>query len=335
MKRHWNVQELREHWSLSVEERSLLAHKAPRSQLGFAVLLKFFQLESRFPRDRREAPQAAVEDLAQQLDVSPAQFDAYDWYGRTGKAQRSAIRAWLGFRRATEADATHLVAWLRREMLPQDPDEAHVQDYALAWYRERRIEPPTSASLRRSIRAALRGHEADFCTTISTKLPPAARHALEALLEPALAPIMEEGTTDHADTEPIPFNVLKADPGRVGVASVLKEVAKLQTLTALHLPEDLFATVSPKVLAMYRLRAATAPPSDLRRHPDPTRFTLLAAFCWERRQTIIDGLVELLLQVVHRITVRAETKVVKALLGDVQQIHDPWQTNVQNSRLGV
>ena len=29
MKRQWNVQELREHWSLSVEERSLLAHKAP------------------------------------------------------------------------------------------------------------------------------------------------------------------------------------------------------------------------------------------------------------------------------------------------------------------
>ena len=28
----------------------------------------------------------------------------------------------------TEADATDLLAWLRREMRPQDPDEAHVQD---------------------------------------------------------------------------------------------------------------------------------------------------------------------------------------------------------------
>jgi hypothetical protein len=244
MKRHWNVQELREHWSLSVEERFLLAHKAPRSQLGFAVLLKFFQLESRFPRDRREVPQTAVQDLAQQLDVSPAQFDAYDWHGRTGKAQRSAIRAWLGFRRTTEADATHLLAWLRREMLPQDPDEAHVQDYALSWYRERRIEPPTSASLRRSIRAALHGYETDFYATMQAKLPPATQHALDALLDPAPAPATEERTPEHADAEPIPFNVLKADPGRVGVASVLKEAAKLRTLTALQLPKDLFATVS-------------------------------------------------------------------------------------------
>src|SRR5262245_44354729 len=43
--------------------------------------------------------------------------------------------------RATEADATDLLAWLCREMLPQDPDEADVQDYALAQYRDRRIEP--------------------------------------------------------------------------------------------------------------------------------------------------------------------------------------------------
>jgi len=84
------------------------------------------------------------------------------------------------------------------------------------------------------------------------KLSPAAQHALDALLDLAPTPETEDGTTDRADAEPVPFNVLKAEPGRVGVASVLKEVAKLRMLTALQLPEDLFATVSPKVLAMYR-----------------------------------------------------------------------------------
>jgi hypothetical protein len=54
---------------------------------------------------------------------------------------RFAARAWLGCRRATEADATDLLAWLRRDMLPQDPDEARVQDDAPAWDRERRIAP--------------------------------------------------------------------------------------------------------------------------------------------------------------------------------------------------
>jgi hypothetical protein len=95
MKRYWSSQEHRESWSLSVEERSLLAKKTPRNRLGFAVLLKFFQLGSRFPRDRREVSRTAVEDLSQPLDVSPAQFDVCDWHRRTEKAQRRAIRAWL------------------------------------------------------------------------------------------------------------------------------------------------------------------------------------------------------------------------------------------------
>ena len=141
MKRCWSPQELREHWSLSVEERSLLAKKTPRSLLGFAVRLTCLQLERRFPRDRREVLDGGPRDLAQHLNLLAAQFDACDWQGRTGKAQRRASRAWRGCRRAPEADATGLLAWLRREMLPQDPDAAHGQDDALAWYHERRIEP--------------------------------------------------------------------------------------------------------------------------------------------------------------------------------------------------
>ena len=48
---------------------------------------------------------------------------------------------------------------------------------------------------------------------------------------------------------------------------------------------------------------------------------MLAAFCWQRRQEIIDGLVDLLIQIVHRISVRAEKKVVDELLGDLQKVH--------------
>ena len=71
----------------------------------------------------------------------------------------------------------------------------------------------------------------------------------------------------------------------------------------------------------YRRRAATEPPRELRRHPEPTRYTLLAAFCCQRRQEIIDGLVDLLIQVVHRIGARSERKVVKALLHDLRKVH--------------
>jgi TnpA family transposase len=96
---------------------------------------------------------------------------------------------------------------------------------------------------------------------------------------------------------------------------------KLQQIETLGLPDTLFAALPPKILRQYRLRAAAEPPREIRRHPEPMRYTLLAAFCWQRRHEIIDGLVDLLIQIVHRISVRAEKKVVEELVGDLQKVH--------------
>jgi hypothetical protein len=62
----------------------------------------------------------------------------------------------LGFRTPTADDAARLVAWLRQDILPTDPTEAHVVDVALTWYREQGIELPASAFLRRLLRSTLR-----------------------------------------------------------------------------------------------------------------------------------------------------------------------------------
>ena len=126
---------------------------------------------------------------------------------------------------------------------------------------------------------------------------------------------------EGSDWRSTPFSVLKTDPGRVSLKSVLRELEKLRQIEALELPDTLFAEIQPKILRQYRLRAAAEPPREVRLHPEPMRYTLLAAFCWQRRQEIIDGLVDLLIQIVHRISVRAEKKVVEELVGDLQKVH--------------
>ena len=49
MQRDWPADELAEQWILLPGERELLANKTGATRLGFAVLLKFFQCEARFP----------------------------------------------------------------------------------------------------------------------------------------------------------------------------------------------------------------------------------------------------------------------------------------------
>ena len=68
MKRHWDEQELAERWWLTHDEFELLENRTERSRRGFAVLLKFFQVEGRFPSERRDVPSIAVDHLAGQLD---------------------------------------------------------------------------------------------------------------------------------------------------------------------------------------------------------------------------------------------------------------------------
>lgn len=43
MKRHWTAEELQTHWKLLPPEKKLVTHHESRhTQLGFAILLKFF-----------------------------------------------------------------------------------------------------------------------------------------------------------------------------------------------------------------------------------------------------------------------------------------------------
>lgn len=123
----------------------------------------------------------------------------------------------------------------------------------------------------------------------------------------------------ESEKEATPFAKLRLDPGRPSLESVLTEIAKLERIVTIELPHGLLQQTPTAVMQKYRLRAATEPPRELRRHSEKIRYTLVAAFCWQRRKEIIDGLVDLLIQVVHRIGVRSERKVVKALMEDLNR----------------
>ncbi len=67
--------------------------------------------------------------------------------------------------------------------------------------------------------------------------------------------------------------------------------------------------VARNVLVVYRNRASVEEPSRLRAHSPVKRLTLLSALCVLQAQEITDGLVDLLIQLVHKIDVRAEKRV--------------------------
>src|SRR5215472_4050937 len=98
-------EDIDDRWTLHAPDRALFGNKVATTRLGFAVLLKMFQAEGRFPSRPEEVPVAAVEAIARQIGVSAAAWRSYDWRSRAVAYHRAQIRDALGFREATLDDA--------------------------------------------------------------------------------------------------------------------------------------------------------------------------------------------------------------------------------------
>jgi hypothetical protein len=318
MKRQWTRDELADHWTLAPKELELLANKTGATRLGFAVLLKAFVFEGRFPRQKHDVPGAVIVQVANQVNVPADLYPSYEWSGRTIEYHRAQIREFLGFREATVQDGAELVTWLAERVLPQEPREDHVREALFERCRALRIEPPSAGRIDRLVRSAFHSFEERWCVFVFEQLGPARQRALDDLL--VTGSVDNVTDADGADGRRSVLNELKADPGAISLESVIAEIAKLERLRSLGLPADLFHDVSLKVVERFRQRAAAEAPNELRAHAPGLRATPVAALCWLRQREVTDSLVDLLIQVIHKIGVRAEKRVEKELLDDFKRV---------------
>lgn len=317
MKRAWDTEDLIEHWTLTADDLALLERKTEHTRLGFALLLKAFRYEGRFPQHKNDIPGAVVAHVAAQVEVAPEEYLQYDWHGRAIEYHRAQIRSHLGFRAATVQDGHDLVAWLLTQDVVYDQHREPVEGAVYTRCRELQLEPPTPDRIDRLVRSAMHTAEEQLCATILSRLPAPVLAELDLLVNPPLA---EAAATPTSTEDEVPLHALKTDPGRVSLESVLSTIAKLQRLQRLGLPADLFRDVPPKLVTAYRNRAAAEPPRELRAHAAPIRYTVLAALCALRSQEITDNFVDLLISVVHKIGVRAEHKVDRAVLAEAKHV---------------
>ncbi|GGY89484.1 DUF4158 domain-containing protein [Streptomyces nitrosporeus] len=85
MRQEWGPEDLIEVWTLLEEDQERLRNRSGANRSGFALLLKFFEVEARSPEDAGEIPASAVAYVAQQMKVATEEWAAYDWSGRAVK----------------------------------------------------------------------------------------------------------------------------------------------------------------------------------------------------------------------------------------------------------
>jgi hypothetical protein len=136
MKRAWHLNELDHCWTLSSDELQLLGNKTGATRLRFAVLLKAFQFDGRFPDRRGDVASSVVAHLASQVGVpAEAYFDS-EWSERTERHQRAEIREFCGLRPFRTRDESALIAWLTPQVVSFNPETEALRATVLPRNRE-------------------------------------------------------------------------------------------------------------------------------------------------------------------------------------------------------
>lgn len=250
MRQDWEPEDLIEVWPLLEEDQERLRNKSGANRLGFALLLKFFEVEARFPEDAGEIPVPAVSYVAQQVKVPAEEWAAYDWSGRAIKRHRVEIRGAFGFRECTAEDQVQLAEWLAAELCGVELNRDRLAEAVVVRCRGDRMEPPTPGRIARLVGSAVTTFEERFCTATLGRLSAATRSRLDDLVAE------DAGEEESAGGGVSFFSELKADPGALGLDSLLAEVNKLQRVRALELAPELFGDVSEKLVAAWRARAS-------------------------------------------------------------------------------
>jgi hypothetical protein len=160
----------------------LIANKAGVTRLGFAVMLKFYEIEGRFPAYPEEVPPAAVRYVGSLVKVDPALFAKYSWAGRSIKYHRSQIRKVYGTRPPTEDDEDRWAQWLAGEICPTETNRERLAAALRRRCRSEKVEPPGTGQVERVVASGGRRFDDAFAATTAGRLGPMVCGRLEDLL---------------------------------------------------------------------------------------------------------------------------------------------------------
>ncbi|MFW7382245.1 MAG: DUF4158 domain-containing protein [Oligoflexus sp.] len=289
------------------ELRLVNSNRKPDSRLGFSILLKFLQLRGYFPQDHHDVPLEVVSNIADQLDINGKLFKQYDIGSRSCRNHKAQIKKFLGFRDITKPDYAAINKWLCKEL----SFEHGINDFVSETYNrllKLKIVASNQDQIIRTAKSALNSCEDAFFNKIHRKIPKKSKSAIDEIL---------------STNSELSLPEIKSDPGKVGIDSLIKESRKLAALREINLPDNLFTrSISKKHLIKLKRRFSSESLHEINRHPPNIKYSLFAAFAHVRIQEITDGLVDLLIQIIHKIGARAENKVTKELVRDFKKVRN-------------
>ena len=294
-------------WSLSFDDLLFVRSFPTASRLGCAVQLLHFRLHARFFDDWAEIGSEVLRHVADQTEADARHAAACRLGNRTARRHRTMIVDREGFARLSKQGRSDLLAWLMHHECPVTPE---VDDLVLAgfdWCRRNRVHVSSDKVIVRLVRSARSEFAAAMLAETADALTPSTMNALDACLDPSAGSVG--------------FSDLKSDGGAATLGDIVAVADRLAFVRSLDLPHHLFARLNQGWVEWIARRVAGETSWEMGRHESARRHGMMAIWLMSREARMTDHLVDLSLEVIHRMTARARREVEKRFVREIERVH--------------
>ncbi len=295
-----------EDWGLSFSDLLFLADLPSDIRLEAALQLCHLQRTGRFIEDWSCLPAEANSYVACQIE-RPADRPTSLLDDRRSRRYRIRVSEHLGFSRPGREELSVFEIWLLTDVIQRGGSVSEMTESGCHWFLERKLVSPSEQALERIVRSARQSFLERCLASVAVRLSASAASDLETSLAD---PRGRNG-----------FQRLKSEVSAATLDNVLDAADRLAFIQGLDLPHDMIGKVDPSWIRLLARRAEGETASEMRRHSREKRLGLLAVYLMTRRSHLLDGLVDLLLEVVHRIGTRSKRKVISKIAADIDKVH--------------
>lgn len=300
------------------ETRICQTKKGQQNKLAFAFMLKYFQIEGKYPKNIKSIDITLIKCIANQLMIDPNCIKDFDWGSRSIKRFRQEIRNHLGFREATLEDGLTLKNWLIEIICPQSPTLRQCLEHAYQYFKDQKIEPLSPRELERHVRSAYHNHENQLFSQIYNQMSEDAKNSIDDLL----IDNQPQDDDEIFDIDPhVRFYHIKKDIPGSKLKHVKFEIKKLQRINLIGLPNEVISKYSRKLIKKYHDRVLAEPPSDITSHKSQIQYATLALFFYYRSQYLTDCLADLFMQLIHKMKTSSENFINKKIVSEVKRVN--------------
>ena len=294
IKQDWSEEELLDLWYLNSDEKSFILDKKIDNALGFAIKLKYYQIYGGLINNWNDIADCIVDYVDKQLHTREKYDIAYKLDSRTSRQHNNEIREYLGFKKVTNYDLENIKNKLFDKKLTYDPSYDELNEEVYADLYQRRIERFSEKELNKYLSTWKHQYEEEFFQKAYTALSKESRENIKQLIK---------------ENCEFSLNYLQKEPKGLSLKEILEEGKKIRRIQSYNLGE--YSSLSETLINKHYNHVLIAAPSQIRKYSEVKKVAVLGCFCFVRSMQSADYLIDMFVQLAHKITKRAKQKLLQ------------------------